>query len=150
MLELPPSWGYPVDRLNVLQPFALLLARLVLAVLFLVDGWPKLASGPHLPGELPGLDSPIWAAYLPGAVELIGGVLLALGLFVRIAALPLTALMIVTFFQANATLLARGWGNLLSRRLDESSLVLAVVTLLLFTTGAGKLSLDYLIFKDGA
>src|SRR5664279_5338725 len=82
---------------NSLQPFLLLFVRLYWGWQFVVDGWGKLHNLPKVIeyfGSL-GLPMPGPTAYFVSILELVGGVLLALGLGSRLIALLLTGNMTV-------------------------------------------------------
>jgi len=70
--------------------------------------------------------------------ELIGGVLLMLGLFTRLAALLIAATMLyISFFVGNGKV----WYE------DQHPFLFVLLALLYFFTGAGKYSFDYLLFN---
>ena len=129
--------------LNTLQPVALLVLRIALAIIFLAHGYPKLA---HLRGNsqmqtffvehgLPG-----YFLYVAGVLETFGGVLLLLGLFARPAALLLAGEMCVAILKVHS---AHGY---LAVHDYEFPLTLAVTCVALATIGAGAFSLDNAIF----
>jgi len=128
-----------VKFLNTLQPVALLVLRIALAIIFLAHGYPKLA---HLRGNaqmqsffvehgLPG-----YFLYVAGVLETFGGVLLLLGLFARPAALLLAGEMCVAIWKVHS---AHGY---LAVHDYEFPLTLVVACFALATIGAGAFSLD--------
>ncbi|MGY0218477.1 DoxX family protein [Endozoicomonadaceae bacterium StTr2] len=123
--------------LNYLQPVALLAARLYVAWVFFASGLTKIDDWEttlflfELEYEVP-LLSPVVAAWLGTAGELIFPVLLAFGLFGRVGALGLSAVNVVAVLSLSEMAPAAFnlhviWG-----------LLLAVVAL----WGAGKISVD--------
>ncbi|MDQ2834389.1 MAG: DoxX family protein [Acidobacteriota bacterium] len=75
--------------LNSLQPFGALLMRLVLALSMTVHGYQKVVPNGalhHFAHYVASLGLPYWLGYVSAFTELIGGVLLLLGLFTRLAA----------------------------------------------------------------
>lgn len=84
------------ERLNHFQPQALALLRIMAALLFLAHGTMKLFA---FPGPQPGLPDPIPTLFLVGAlIELVGGALVAIGLFTRPVAFLLSGQMAVAYF----------------------------------------------------
>lgn len=121
----------------------LLFLRVGLGVTFIVaHGLPKLLAGPDrwagIGGAMKrlGIDfAPAAWGFLAGTTELIGGVLLVLGVFVRPAAFGLTCVMAV----ATITVLTRGEGL---SGVNAQPLQVGVACLALLFLGAGKYSLD--------
>jgi len=73
-----------LDSLNRLQPFALLVLRLVLGAIMIAHGYPKVWGGFHHHMEFVGsLGLPRWMAYLSAGTEFFGGIGIVLGLFTR-------------------------------------------------------------------
>jgi putative oxidoreductase len=73
--------------------------RIVTGLLFLEHGTGKLLGFPH---GLPFIDKmPAGMLYFTGAVELVGGVLIVLGLFTRPTAFVLSGYMAVAYFMAH-------------------------------------------------
>lgn len=138
------------EKLEALKPVSLLLLRVVLGVVFMAHGYPKLFA----PSEqrfqfFTSIGFPAWAAYVAGAVEFFGGLLLIAGLFTRVAAFFLSGEMAVAFLRVHYPRAAEEGGALgfLGRGGDEFPLVLCVASFLLLTIGAGVLSLDALLFR---
>lgn len=130
--------------LNRFQPIALLVLRIVLAIIFMSHGYPKLG---HLRGNaqaqqffiehgLPG-----YFIYVAGIIELFGGGLVLLGLFTRPAALLLAIEMCVAIWKVHSV---HGY---LAVHDYEFPLSLAASCVALATIGAGIFSLDGLFFE---
>ena len=85
----------PFARLASLAP---LVARVIVGVIMAAHGFQKLAAGPAGFGgflQQLGVPLPTLMAYVVVFVELVGGILLILGLFSRLAALLLTIDLVV-------------------------------------------------------
>ena len=131
--------------LNKWQPLGLLLLRVGLGVIFAYHGYAKLFSHPERAQHFfvsIGL-SPIMSN-LAGVVELFGGLMLLAGLYTRVAGLAIAIEMAVAIWKAH---LQEG---VLAINEYEYALALCVAALALATTGAGKASLDYAIFREKA
>jgi len=75
--------------------------------------------------------------YMGKVCELTGGLLMALGLFTRLAAIPLIITMtVIGFIMGEPEFLAA-----------DGSILLMLIFLHFLFTGPGKLSLDHLLFK---
>jgi len=73
-----------VDFLNRLQPFALLVMRLVLGTIMIAHGYHKVWGGFHHHMDFVGsLGIPKWMAYLSAGTEFFGGIAIVLGLVTR-------------------------------------------------------------------
>ena len=79
-------------------PYALAILRIITALLFMAHGTAKLLGFPSL-GFSPEMMSLPWIA---GAMEIVGGVLLILGLFTRPVAFILSGEMAVAYFMGHA------------------------------------------------
>jgi putative oxidoreductase len=135
-----------VKFLSTLQPIALLLLRIVLAIIFLYHGYPKLA---HLRGN-PQMQSffvehgfPGYFLYVAGVIETFGGGLLLLGLFTRPAAILLAGEMCVAIWRVHS---GHGYFGVPDYQFP---LTLAASCLVLATIGAGAFSLDKPLFERG-
>lgn len=118
-------------------PRALALLRIVTAFLFLQHGTAKLL---HVP-QVPMFDnlSLLSLVGIAGFLELVGGVLLIIGLYTRPTALILSGEMAFAYFIGHAS-----HGNVLLPMLNggESAVLFCFIFLLLSVAGAGALSLD--------
>ncbi|HEX9761327.1 MAG TPA: DoxX family protein [Candidatus Acidoferrales bacterium] len=134
-----------MKRLEALKPVALLALRLVLALIFVYAGWPKLFGNTQSIAEFFGtIGLPAFLVPVAGVVELFGGALLAAGFYTRVAALLLSGQMVVAIFTAHM-----GRGVLVVSEY-QFPLALAAAALVLATTGPGIISLDHAIFRDKA
>jgi putative oxidoreductase len=90
-----------MPNLDRWSPYALGLLRIVAAVIFFEHGTQKLFGFPERAGggAGPALFSMIWVA---GALEIIGGALLAIGLFTRPTAFVMSGLMAAAYWIAHA------------------------------------------------
>jgi putative oxidoreductase len=129
-----------LDRWSWVGPLAL---RLSLGSVFLGTGWGKLHNLAQLTSFFTDLGIPFPAVQAPviAGIELVGGTLILLGLFTRIAALPLMGTMTVAILTAKRPEID-GIRSLLA--FDEFNYLAGF--LWLFVAGAGKASLDALLF----
>jgi putative oxidoreductase len=131
-LPLYPAWG-------------IFIARLVTGLLFAIHGWQKFAGGiggvagffSKIGIPMPGVMAPVIAS-----LELIGGVLLILGLGTRWVSLLFVCEMLVTTFYVQ--LPTKGWsGADLDRMLLASALLFVLA-------GPGAAAIDSLITADSS
>lgn len=125
---------------------ALLILRLVLGLTLAAHGLNKFFGGGRIPGtarwfESIGMKPGKFHATVAATTETAAGLGLAAGLLTPIPAAGFVSLMLVaawTVHRANGFFIVKeGW---------EYNLVLAVTAVVVATLGAGKLSLDHLIF----
>jgi putative oxidoreductase len=91
-----------VDFLNRLQPFALLVMRLVLGAIMIAHGYHKVWGGFHHHMDFVGsLGIPKWMAYLSAGTEFFGGIAIALGLFTRFFAAAFIVEMAVAIWKVH-------------------------------------------------
>lgn len=129
------------------QPYAWLLLRCGLALVFIYHGYPKLfGDRERMVEAFQAVGLPAFFVYLAGAIEFVGGIALALGFSTRIAALLLFFDMLGAMWKYNFN------EGIYAVREYELPLVLGLACLLLVTTGGGPLSLDRLLsgHKDAA
>ena len=86
------------DSLTIWAPRVLSIMRIMVALLFLEHGTQKLLGFPA-GGAHPALFTLSW---FQGVIELVGGLLLAIGLFTRSVAFILSGDMAVAYFMAHA------------------------------------------------
>jgi putative oxidoreductase len=116
------------------SPQLLSIFRIIAAFLFMQHGAQKLLSFPAAPQSEPALLSLIGLA---GILELIGGLLLLLGLFTRPVAFVLSGEMAVAYFMAHAQ---RGFWPLLNG--GELAVLYCFAFLYLAAAGGGAWSID--------
>jgi putative oxidoreductase len=122
--------------LNSLQPLGALLMRLALALSMTVHGYQKVVPHGalhHFAHYVATLGLPYWLGYISAFTELLGGILLTIGLFTRLAAAFVAINMLVAFFTVG---LHQGFG------IYNYILALAVIAIMLVFYGAGALALD--------
>jgi putative oxidoreductase len=123
--------------MGFLSPYSgvlLSLMRIVTGLLLLEHGTTKYLSTPVSP--MSGA-SPMTLSGFAGVLELVGGVLLVIGLFTRPTAFILSGLCAVAYFIAHAP---RGFYPMLNG--GELAVALTFVCLYLAAAGAGPLSVD--------
>lgn len=128
-----------MNRLNALQPLGLLLLRLVLGIIFIWHGYPKLTHPNAMHGVFVQHGLPGYFVTIAGVLEVFGGGLLILGFLTRIAALLLAIEMGVAIWKVHSV------GGYLAVHNYEFPLVLAVACFALATVGAGRASVDYVV-----
>ncbi len=121
-----------------------LLFRLILAYGFYGPAMMKL-NDVHSIGDWfagMGIPAPYFQAYLATGTECLGIILLTLGLGVRVISIPLIIMMLVAIKTVH-------WGNGFEAGENGFEIPLYYILMLisLICTGAGKISLDYLISK---
>ena len=84
-----------------LAPYALAALRIMAALMFLAHGTQKLFSFPNAfpMGGPPAMFTLLWFAAI---IELVGGILVAIGLFTRPAAFVMSGMSAVAYFYAHA------------------------------------------------
>ena len=131
-----------MKSLNSLQPLGLLILRLVLALIFFSHGYPKVAhSAPGMPAFFVEHGLPGYFVYISGVMEVFGALLLALGVFTRVAALLLAIEMGVAIWKVHSS------GGYLAVHNYEFPLAMLAASFALATVGAGRLSLDQPLFE---
>ena len=121
--------------LSAWSPRLLSILRIVSVFLFLLHGTQKLFGIPPSPrGATVELDSRLGAA---GVIELVGGLLILLGLFTRLAAFVCSGEMAFAYFLAHAQR-----GGLPIQNGGELPVLFCFVFLYLAAAGGGAWSLD--------
>jgi putative oxidoreductase len=131
--------------LEKLKPLGLLLLRVALGVIFVYHGYPKLFG--HTRDAMQSfahLGFPGYFAYIAGVIEFFCGCMLIAGLFTRLAGLLLAAEMVVGLSGAHKIIT-----NPMAVGNYELPLVLAAATFALATVGAGLISFDQALFREG-
>jgi len=129
-----------MPNLFVWSPRVLSVLRIVAALLFMEHGLMKLF---HFPAPQPGAPDPLPPLLLAAAwIEVVGGGLLALGLFTRAVAFVCSGEMAVGYFMAHAP---NGFYPALN--MGEAAVLYCFVFLYLAFAGGGEWSLDAQVRK---
>ena len=138
---------YPITK-NILsqgQSVSLFLARLAVAYGFYepaMTKWSDINSVAEWFGSI-GIPFPTFNAYMAASTEILGVVLLTLGLFTRLISIPLMVIMVVAITTVH---LSNGFAA--GSNGFEIPLYDMLFLALFASFGAGKLSLDHLLFGD--
>lgn len=127
-----------------LKSLSLLGARLVLAYGFYEPAmmkWDNVSNVAAWFGNL-GIPFPHFSAYITATTELLGVVLIAIGFLTRLISLPLIIIMMVAIFTVH---LSNGFSA--GNNGFEIPLYYMFFLLIFLSHGAGKFSIDHLIFK---
>jgi putative oxidoreductase len=121
------------DKITAWAPQWLSVVRIMSALLFLEHGTQKLFDFPPAaePGTLPAL------MVLQGVIEVVGGLLLALGLFTRPVAFILSGNMAAAYFMAHAP---QSFFPVLNG--GDAAILYCFIFLYFFFAGGGAWSLD--------
>jgi putative oxidoreductase len=123
---LPSSWqGYTHAAL-----------RIITGLLFLEHGTTKLFKFPLTDYFKDGVEIASFMG-VTGSLELVGGILIIVGLFTRVTAFVLSGMMAVAYFMAHAS---QGFYPILNG--GELAIMFSFVFLWLATAGAGPFSVD--------
>ena len=130
--------------------FGLLLLRVTLGLTMAAHGYNKFFGGGRIPGTAGWFDSigmkpGLFHARVAASTEIAAGLGLALGLLTPVPAAGFVALMLVaawTVHRANGFFIVKeGW---------EYNLILAVAAVSIAAIGAGRYSLDHLLFSGSS
>ena len=127
-----------MNSLNRLQPFALLVMRLVLGAIMIAHGYKKVFGGFHGHQQFVGsLGIPVWMAYVSAGREFFGGIAIVLGLFTSYVALAILIEMVVVIVKVH-------WKNGLTGQGGyEFPLALATIAFALMCYGGGPFGLSF-------
>lgn len=133
-------------------PRSVVLVRLLVGAAFLSEGIQKFL----FPGEVGagrfakiGLPSPEFFGPFVGSFEIICGMLVLLGLFTRLAVIPLLTIMTVAFFSTKLPILMNsGFWKMAHEGRTDFAMVLGALFLLV--AGAGAWSLDARLYRRAA
>lgn len=138
---------YPVMK-NIFsqgQSISLFLARLTVAYGFYqpaMEKWSDISAVAEWFGSM-GFPLPTLNAYMAATTEMLGVILLTLGLFTRLISIPLMVIMVVAISTVH---LSHGFSA--GDNGFEIPLYYLLFLALFASLGAGKLSLDYLLFGE--
>jgi len=138
-LPTQPSSHSHAPLLDQLAPYVLSILRIVVGLLFLEHGLSRLFGFPS-PLPTPELFTMYWFA---GAIEFVGGILVALGLLTRPAAFIMSGEMAFAYFLRHAP---RGFFPILNS--GDLAIAFCFVFFYLAFAGAGPLGLDAVLWKN--
>ena len=130
---------------NLFKSISLLLARLLIAYGFYepaMNKWSGIENVAQWFGSM-GIPFPLINAYMAASTEILGVVLLTLGLFTRAISLPLIVVLIVAIVTVH---LPHGFSS--GDNGFEIPLYYMIFLFIFVSHGAGKFSLDRFIFGD--
>jgi len=128
--------------------FLLLAGRILLGWIFVRSGYGKLFDMAGYGAGFPARGIPFWLVYVAVPAEFFGGLAIMFGLATRYFVVVMVIFMLVATFTSH-----RYWDftDLVQRRIQDSAFYKNVAILggllFLFTTGAGKLSVDRWLSK---
>ena len=130
---------------NMFNSVSLLFARLIIAYGFYepaMNKWSGIEDVAEWFGSM-GIPFPLLNAYMAATTEIVGVVLLTLGLFTRFISLPLIIVMIVAIVTVH---LPHGFSS--GNNGFEIPLYYMIFLFIFASHGAGKFSIDRLIFGE--
>jgi putative oxidoreductase len=129
-----------MPKLTAWSPQVRSVLRIMTALLFMEHGLMKLT---HFPGPQPGAPDPLPALLVGAAlIELVGGGLIALGLFTRAAAFVCAGEMAIAYFMAHAP--QSFWPGVNE---GDAAILYCFIFLYLVFAGPGPWSLDRAVRK---
>jgi len=137
------------DRIAAMwTDFLLLVGRILLGWIFFQSGWQKIGNIPNYSKTFPARGLQEWMAYVSVPAEFIAGLFLIFGFATRYTVLVLLFFMVVASFSSHAYWTIEDARN----RAMQSSQFWKNVSmtgglLVLFVTGAGRLSLDRILSR---
>lgn len=129
------------DFCDRFRPLGLTLLRLAVGVAFLFHGAMKLSALDQWQKNFVHMGFPGYVAYIIGPLEAVGGALLVLGLFTRVAGLLLAGDLLVALVKV-----VLPHTPLWNVARYEVEMLLSAVAFLFFCYGAGPVSLDAVFF----
>ena len=136
--------GLKAIILNTVNDNRVILARLIVGLVFLSEGMQKYLF-PELLGTgrflQIGFNHPAFWAYFTGTFEIVCGVCVLVGLFIRLAAIPLIIIMLTAFITTKwPILITKGFWALAHEYRTDFALTLLLIFICIY--GSGTWSLD--------
>jgi putative oxidoreductase len=143
-----PALSYADGLAASTSDVVLLVGRIMLGFIFVKSGYGKLFDIGAVAATFPPRGIPAFMAYISVPVEFFGGVALIFGLATRYVVMVMAVFMLVATFSSH-----RYWefSDAAQRRAQDGNFWKNIAMLggfaFLFVSGAGRLSLDYLLRK---
>jgi putative oxidoreductase len=130
--------------LDRLQPLALLVMRLALGAVMFDHGYHKVFGGLHHHAQfVASLGLPAWTGYLSSFAEFLGGLLVFIGLFTRVAAFAICIDLAVAIAKVHFH------NGLIGNGGSELPLALATLAFALIFFGGGPVAFDHIRAPGG-
>jgi putative oxidoreductase len=129
-----------------LMTFGPLTIRIVIGILFVINGWPKLLDIKQTQDYFIMISLPQELAVMIGLLEVVGGILLAAGILTRIVAFLFAIEMIGAFIVLNvshAIPIPKGYES----ALISIPILFLAISISLVLTGPGRISIELDILK---
>lgn len=140
--------------MKTLQSIVLLVVRLTWGYQLAESGWGHLTHVQRTSDYFASLHvpHPAVAVYLSGGTELVGGLLLIVGLFARIVSIPVLFNFCVAYATASWPDLVKSWhekgaGDTYDAFINDSAFPFLILALLILAFGPGRISLDAVFFR---
>ena len=149
--QIQKLYGLLVRIASSLQSPLLLVIRVYWGWQISQNGWGKLHNLPHVTEFFAslGLPAPGATAAFVSTFEFVAGILLAVGLLSRVAALGLVIDMLTAYITSDRDALSSFFADP-SKFYNADPFIFLAVGLVVFVFGPGKIALDYLIEKKYA
>ncbi len=149
--QIQKLYGLLVRIASSLQSPLLLVIRVYWGWQISQNGWGKLHNLPHVTEFFAslGLPAPGATAAFVSTFEFVAGILLAVGLLSRVAALGLVIDMLTAYVTSDRDALSSFFADP-SKFYNADPFIFLAVGLVVFVFGPGKIALDYLIEKKYA
>jgi len=119
--------------------------RVVLGIIFFMHGLDKFKGGvENTAGWFESIGLPVFLAYGVAVVELVGGIMLVLGLFSRIVSILFAIVMIGAIVKVKLAIGFFGNGQMAGYEMDLAFLAMAIMIAI---TGSKAFALDQFILK---
>lgn len=133
-----------MNKFFLAKSFPALMIRLTVGLIFLSEGIQKFLYPEELgSGRFAklGINPPVFWANFTGSFEIIGSLLVIIGLFTRLAVIPLLIIMIVSFVTTKwPEFLAKGFWPMLHDGRTDFAMTMLLILLLIY--GSGDRSAD--------
>ena len=140
-----------ISKIFQTQPInSIILVRLIVGAVFLSEGIQKFLFPETLGiGRFINIGIPVPEFFAPfdGVFEVLCGTLIIIGFFTKLASIPMIINMIVAISTTKIPILLNdGFWKMAHEARTDWSMLLGLIFLLI--VGSGKLSIDYIIFKN--